>query len=83
MDFRVRYRMWVPSHCALLPDPPAQQVRLNERVAIRIQERVYMALGQITEAARTLRTAPVTRGPLQAGGRKEIQETLVRAMPPS
>jgi hypothetical protein len=72
--------MRAPSHWTLLPDPPAQQVLLNERVATRIQECVYSALGQITEAARTLKTIPVTQGPQEAGGRKQMQETLVRAI---
>jgi len=69
-----------PSHWAPLPDPPAQQVLLNERVATRIQECVYSALGQITEAARTLKTVPATQGPQDTRGRKQIQETLVRAI---
>ena len=69
-----------PSHWTPLPDPPAHQVLLNERVATRIQECVYSALGQITEAARTLRTVPATQGPQDAGGRKQIQETLVQAI---
>jgi hypothetical protein len=69
-----------PSHWTPLPHPPAQQVLLNERVATRIQECVYSALGQITEAARTLKTVPATRGPQETGGRKQIQESLVRAI---
>jgi hypothetical protein len=70
----------VPSHWSPLPDPPAQRVQLNARVAIRIQECVYMALGQITEAARTMKTVAVTQGPQEAGGRKQIQESMVRAI---
>ena len=70
----------VPSHWTPLPDPPAQQVLLNERAAIRIQECIYSALGQMTEAARTLKTVPATRGPQEAGGRKQMQESLVRAI---
>ena len=69
-----------PSHWAPLPGPPAQQVLLNERAAIRIQECIYSALGQMTEAARTLKTVPATRGPQEAGGRKQMQESLVRAI---
>jgi hypothetical protein len=53
---------------------------VSERVATRIQECVYSALGQMTEAARSLKTVPVTQGPQDAGGRKELQETLVRAI---
>ena len=70
----------VPSHWTPLPDPPAQQVLLNERAAIRIQECIYSALGQMTEAARTLKTVSATHGPQEAGGRKRMQESLVRAI---
>ena len=69
-----------PSHWAPLPDPPAQQVLLNERVAIRIQECIYSALGQITEAARALKTVPGTQGQQNTGGRKQMQESLDRAI---
>ena len=61
-----------PSHWTPLPDPPAQQVLLNERVGTRIQGCVYSALGQITEAARTLKTVPATHGTQKAGSLAEL-----------